>query len=76
VGGKPIPLGEGRVACGAAAGGWSVEPDGHSVRPPAMEGAIGQSVELRIAPDAAACAASKTTVTLVGITIGNIGTNL
>ena len=64
VGGKPVPLGDGRIGCGSPPG-WSLEPDGRAVRPPASDGAVGQSAELRVAPDLAACAASKSTVTLV-----------
>jgi hypothetical protein len=65
IGGKPIPLGEGRVACTPPPAGWSVEADGHALRPPADAAVIGQSVELRVAPAADACGSSKTSVTLV-----------
>src|SRR6187401_1498512 len=62
-GGQPIPLGE-RVACAAPTGGWSLVPGGRSVRPPLNESAVGKSVELDVAPDAAKCATNRTSVTL------------
>lgn len=64
VGGKAISLLD-RVACAPAAGGWMLERDGHAVRPPSTPDAIGQSVALRVAPNAAACAASGSAVTLL-----------
>jgi hypothetical protein len=65
VGGKPVVLGGGRVACNPAPGGWAIEPDPHAVRPPTAESAVGQSVDLRVAPEAAQCAASRSSVTPV-----------
>jgi hypothetical protein len=65
VGGRPIPLGEGHVACVQAAGGWIAESGGRSVRPPVGSSAVGSVVELRVAPSAAACAQTSSTVTLV-----------
>ena len=64
IGGKAIPLAEGRVVC-SGAGDWAVEQDGHAVRPPASDAAIGQSVDVKVAPAAAACAAEASTLTLV-----------
>lgn len=67
VGGKPIALGDARVACGAAPGGWTLDADPQLVRPPTADDALGTSVELKVAKNAAACAASTTVVTLVAI---------
>jgi len=63
IGGQPIPLGE-RVACGAPTGGWSLVPGSRAVRPPFSEAAVGKSVDLAVAADAAACAKNRTSVTL------------
>jgi hypothetical protein len=65
VGGRPVPLGEGRVACVQTAGGWVAEAGGRAMRPPAGSAAIGSVVELRVAPSPAACAQTPWTVTLV-----------
>lgn len=66
VGGKAIPLGEGRVACAAGTSGdWIVEAGGTSVRPPTADDAAGKSVELKVAPNAGACGTAAATVTLV-----------
>ncbi len=62
---RPFPLGDGRVACAPASGGWSVEWGGRAVRPPSDEEAVGRAVELQVAPNAAACATASKTVTLV-----------
>ncbi|HET9956145.1 MAG TPA: hypothetical protein VFQ61_16675 [Polyangiaceae bacterium] len=64
IGGKWISLGPARVAC-EQPGGWSVDPSGHQLRPPAQAEAIGKSVELKIAADASGCAASSNTIRLV-----------
>lgn len=64
VGGKAVPLVD-RVACGAASGGWIVERDGHSVRPPANDEAIGQSATVRVAPAGGSCASGGTPIALV-----------
>jgi hypothetical protein len=63
VGGKAISLGD-RVACGTAPG-WTLAPDGRSIRPPATDDAIGRAVELRVAPVAVGCAGPPATVSLV-----------
>lgn len=65
LGGAPLPLGEGRVACGRAPGGWSVEDGGKLVRPPTAVSAVGNVVELRIAATVGACARSTASVKLV-----------
>ncbi len=64
VGGKPVALGEGRVGCGPLQD-WVLSADGVTVKPPALDAAIGRSVDLRVAPTVAACASSTTSVTLV-----------
>jgi len=65
VGGKPIPIGDGRVACGNGAGGWKVETGGREVRPPTLASAIGSQTELRVAATEEACAKATENVTLV-----------
>src|SRR6185312_5061456 len=59
-----LPL-AGRVLCGAASGGWSLDPDGRAIRPPATDDAIGRSVDVKVAPTSGACATAATTLTLV-----------
>ncbi len=65
VGGKAIVLGEGRVACPGTSGDWTIEQEGHAVRPPTTEDAVGKAVALNTAATVAACSAATTTLTLV-----------
>jgi hypothetical protein len=65
VGGKALPLGEGRIACPGTSGEWIIEQDGHAVRPPAADDAVGKATELHVAAAAGACAAGTPTLTLV-----------
>jgi len=67
VGGKAIPLGDARVACAAPGGGWAIEPGSllHAVRPPDEGAAVGNTVELKVAPSLATCSTNATTVKLV-----------
>ena len=65
MGGKPISLGEARVACVANASGWRTEPGGHAVRPPTADTAVGNVVELRVAPAASDCPRATASVKLV-----------
>src|SRR5690348_15761268 len=67
VGGKPISLGHGRIACDKPAGGWSIVGTGLAVEPPDGEQALGQAVNLRVATERAACATTNESVTLVAI---------
>ncbi len=64
IGGQPIPLGGGVVACGPV-DGWSIEAGGHALRPPSSHDAIGRAFELRVAPSAEACATSGATLTVL-----------
>jgi hypothetical protein len=66
VGGKALPL-DGRVACAGSSGAWTLEQDGHAVRPPTTDDAVGKAVDLEVAPSAAACATTPTTLTLVAL---------
>ena len=66
-GGRPFPIGEGRIACEADVGGWNIDLHGKQVRPPVEESAVGTAVELKVAPNAAGCEASETVVTLITI---------
>ena len=65
MGGKSISLGDARVACGAPGGGWTLEGNGHAVRPPTADTAIGHATDSKIAADAGGCASSKATLSLV-----------
>ena len=65
VGGRPVPLGEARVACGPGGVGFVVEPGGRSVRPPQGEKAVGDAFELKVARTPAECATSTRTVLLL-----------
>jgi hypothetical protein len=65
VGGKAIPLGPDRIACGVAPGGWTIEKDGHSARPPAADDAAGKPVELRVAKESVGCAGGGAPITLL-----------
>ncbi len=64
VGGRAVVVGGGRVVC-APPPGWTVAPDGQSLRPPAGDDAVGRAVELHVAATAAACANAPASVTLV-----------
>ena len=65
VGGKPIALGDTRIACASTPGGWRTEVGAHAVRPPLADAAIGTVVELHVAPSLAECARVATMVKLV-----------
>ncbi len=65
VGGRTLPIGEGRVVCPGTTGDWMVEQDGHALQPPASDAAIGRAVDVKVAPTAAACTGSGATLTLV-----------
>lgn len=67
VGGRPIALGEGRVACGAPtlASGFVFEQGGRYVRPPTDPEFIGKPFELKVARSVAECASTTRTVTLI-----------
>jgi hypothetical protein len=65
VGGAPVTLGDGRVACNRSGpGGWTIDASGRTVRPPAVASAIGTVVELRVARAASACAQDSATIRL------------
>lgn len=57
-------LGEGRVACAPAAGGWVAEDAGRVLRPPTADSAVGTVVEVRVAPSGA-CVQKSAVVRLV-----------
>lgn len=67
IGGRPVPLGQGRVACENPTGEWEGEPGARFVRPPTHELAIGRAVELKVAASAAACAEAAEQLLLVAI---------
>jgi len=58
-----VPVGKGRVLCGALPEGWAAENGGRMVRPPS--GDLGsRSVEAKVAIEPGACPQSRETVTL------------
>jgi hypothetical protein len=65
VGGRAVPLGEGRVACEEPGHAFIGEPGARLIRPPASAESIGHAIELRVAPTLAACDESTSTVTIV-----------
>ncbi len=65
IAGKPISLGDARIACAPAVGGWGIEGGGHLLRPPALAIAVGTVAEQKVAPSAADCAKSEGVVSLV-----------
>jgi hypothetical protein len=65
LGGRPIPLGEGRVSCGGDLGGWDIEAHGQRAKPPTDDAAVGEVIELKVAPSQAACTESETYVHLI-----------
>jgi len=67
VGTRPVPLGEGRVACETDVGDWHIDLHGRTARPPTDEAAVGKAVELKVAPNAAACPDSDAHVTLLTV---------
>ncbi|HWL84964.1 MAG TPA: hypothetical protein VNO21_04145 [Polyangiaceae bacterium] len=64
-GGRAIPLGTARVACGQVGGGWAVESNGHALRPPLAPASVGQTVDVKVAATPEACAKSTESVKLV-----------
>ncbi|HEX5659344.1 MAG TPA: hypothetical protein VFX59_19250 [Polyangiales bacterium] len=67
LGGRPIPLGEGRVSCGGDTGGWDIEAHGQRAKPPSDDASVGAVIELKVAPSQAACTESETYVHLITI---------
>ncbi len=67
IGGRSIPLGEGKIACEANPERWGVELHGRSARPPNDEAAIGQTVALKVASSPAECDQSEEHVTLIAV---------
>lgn len=67
IGGKAVVLSDGRVVCAGAGapGDWAVEQEGHAVRPPAADDAVGKATEVKVAPTLAACATAPAPLTLV-----------
>lgn len=74
-GGRPIAVATGneaRVVCpppgGAGLNGWTIERDGHALRPPpAAEDTVGRRTVVRVAASTAACATAGTPVTLIAV---------
>jgi hypothetical protein len=67
VGGRPVQLGDGRVFCEAVGPAFGAEAGARTVRPPSDPDLIGSSVNVRVAPTAAACDESTASVSLVAI---------
>ncbi|HWA76935.1 MAG TPA: hypothetical protein VG937_31590 [Polyangiaceae bacterium] len=65
VGGKPIALGKGTIACPPIAGGWLIDSKGTTLKPPTSSDAIGDEVEVKVASAPAGCAAASKTLKLI-----------
>ncbi len=65
IGGKSITIPDGRVACGTATGGWTIDAGQKSLKPPTTDDTIGKDVELVVAPSDKDCATSTAKVTLI-----------
>jgi hypothetical protein len=64
VGGAPVPVGTGLVACGAG-GGWLLEAGGSQLRPPSAETAVGARTVVRVAQSWAGCSQTQRQLTLI-----------
>ena len=69
LGARSLALGANRVACKGAPldAGWSIDADGHSLHVPTADDAIGKVVDVKVAPDDAACASSTSTLSVIAI---------
>ena len=67
VGGRSIRIGADRVLCPdtAGTGGWTIDADGHGVRPPTGDDNVGRVTAIRVAADSAQCATATATVALI-----------
>jgi hypothetical protein len=65
VGGSAIALGDARIACPGTTGDWTIEQEGHAVRPPSRDDSAGGAVDARVAPSLAACEARASALTLI-----------
>ena len=65
-GGRAIPVVQRGMVCGPVGGGWSLSADGRSLRPPAADAeGLARTLDLKIAEDAAHCATSQETLTVI-----------
>ena len=65
-GGKAIPVIRRGVVCSPMSGGWTLSADGRSVQPPpAGAENMTRQLDLKVAEDAARCASSEETVTVI-----------
>jgi hypothetical protein len=64
-GGRAVTLPAGWVACAPTAGEWTTDNDTHVLRPPVSDAAVGHVAQIKIAPNAAACATSSSSIDLV-----------
>jgi len=64
-GGRPVPLGGNRVACGDLPTGWGFSPDRRRVRPPETATATNRMVEIGVAQTPGGCARSDQRLTLL-----------
>ncbi|MEO7112777.1 MAG: hypothetical protein ABI183_20195 [Polyangiaceae bacterium] len=69
LGAHSLALGADRVACKSAPldAGWSIEADGHSLHVPTADDAIGKVVDVKVAPNDGACAASTSSLSVIAI---------
>ena len=67
IGGRAIPLGDGRITCDNSTNSWSYEQHGRLVRPPTQDTEVGKAFEVKVATSAAACAGDHGIVTLIAV---------
>ncbi len=66
LGGRAIPVVSKGVVCGPVTGGWTLSADGRSLRPPTADTEnLARTLDLKVSEDAAQCAASQETVTVI-----------
>ncbi|CAM3082993.1 hypothetical protein [Corallococcus soli] len=64
-GGRAVEVVPKGVLCGPVRGGWVLSPDGRSLKPPTRAEDSARTLELKVAPDEAACATATDTVVVV-----------
>ena len=64
-GGKFVPVGRDRVACGETPSGWAFTADRRRVRAPQSATPVNRTVEISVAGSISGCAATRTRLTLL-----------
>lgn len=67
-GGRPVTVVARGVVCGTLTGGWTLEADRRTVRPPAPDlESFARTLDVKVADEGQSCAASKSRLTLVAL---------